>query len=477
MIMAARTSEPRTSKPGTGEISAALDLLREFDLAGLVNASDSELCAIVGAAEHLARRLCAIQVAGAAQVAERSRRELGASGLAQKHGCVRPGALLELIAHISGAEAHRRIQLGLAVKDTVAITGELIGPRCPELATAVAAGDVGAEAAAIIVRALDDVRRVAHPSDLDVAEAGLVEYAKLNPVQNVADLAIVVRDRLDPDGVLPREEEAKLRRGIVLGRERNGIVPIRGGLAPVPAALFKAALDEANAPGVQPRFLSEEDRRDGTVTTVNDDGTETVSLRDPRTREQRQHDVLEGLLKAGIRNTGTEAGQLRSTAEVTAHISLADLESGTGLGFIDGIHEPVSVSTIERLACDSVFRRVVLGNDGEILAFGKARYPFSSAQRKAIIARDGDECLLCDSPVSWADTHHVQEYWTHGAVGETNVGNGVMLCEPHHDLIHHSEWQIRMMDGIPHVLAPREIDPQQTWKRLGKSRVRVWRSG
>jgi hypothetical protein len=455
----------------------ALDQLREFNLAGLVSASDAELCGIVGAAEALARRLSAIQVASAAEVAERSRRELGASGLAQKHGCVRPGALLELVAHISGAEAHRRIQLGSALKNTVAITGELIGPRFPILAGAVAAGDVGAEAAAIIVRTLDDVRRVTHPSDLDVAEEVLVTHARLNPVQNVSDLAIVVRDRLDPDGVLPREEETKLRRGIVLGRERNGIVPIRGGLAPVPAALFRAALDEANAPGAQPRFLSEEDRRDGTVTTVNDDGTECVSLRDPRTREQRQHDVLAGLLKAGIRNTGTEAGQLRSEAEVVAHISLADLESGSGVGFIDGIQEPVSVNTIERLACDSVFRRAMLGNDGEVLAFGKARYPFSSAQRKAIIARDGDECLLCNSPVSWADTHHVQEYWTHGAEGETNVGNGVMLCEPHHDLIHHSEWQISMIGGIPHVLAPPEIDPGQTWKRLGKSRIRFRGTG
>ncbi len=461
----------------TIELDGALQLLREFDLAALATVDNDELCRIVGAAEDTARQLSAIQVAGAAQVAERSRRELGVDGLAQRNGCVRPAAFLELVARISGAEAFRRIQLGSALQPTVALTGELLAPRCPALAQAVAEGQVGTESAAIILRALDDVRRVAHPDDLDVAEAALVEHARINTVQYVSDLAVQVRDRLDPDGVLPREQETKLRRGIQLGRERNGIVPIRGGLEPVGAALLKAEFDEANAPGAQPRFLSDDDRRDGTVTSVDDDGVETISLADPRTREQRQHDVLMGIVKAGVRNTGGETGQLRSTAEVTAHISLADLESGSGVGYIDGIHEPVSVSTIERLACDSVFRRAVLGNDGEILAFGKARYPFSSAQRKAIIARDGDECLLCDAPVAWADTHHVQEYWTHGAVGETNVGNGVMLCEPHHDLIHHSPWQISMIDGIPHVLAPPEIDPGQTWKRLGKQRVRLRRSG
>jgi hypothetical protein len=384
---------------------------------------------------------------------------------------------VEKITLVSGAEASRRIHLGSALRAATTLTGEPLPPRFPILAGAVAAGAVGPEAATVIVRALDDVRRVATPDDLDIAEAGLVGHAKQNRVQFVSDLAIVIRDRLDPDGVLPREEETKLRRGIQLGRERNGIVPIRGGLAPTTAALLKSVFDEANAPGAQPRFLSDADRQNGTVTVVGEDGCEVAVLRDVRTRDQRQHDVLEGLIKAGIRNTGLETGQMRSSAEVTAHISIADLEAGTGVGSIDGIKESVSVNTIQRLLCDSVFRRAVLGNDGEVLAFGKARYPFSSAQRKAIIARDGDTCLLCDAPAAWTDAHHVQEFYTHGAVGETNVDNGVLLCPRDHDLIHHSGWQLRMINGIPHVLAPPDIDLNQTWRRLGKPRVDLRRTG
>jgi Domain of unknown function (DUF222) len=461
----------------TSDLESARRLLHGFELAGLPGASDEILCAIVDQAEALARAVSAIQVAAAAEIAEHSRRELGTAGLAQRHGCASAVAFLEGLARISGAEASRRIHLGTALRRGVALTGESLPPRFPVLAVAVAGGDVGPEAAALIVRALDDARRVARLEDLDAAEAGLVRHAQDNRVQYVFDLAIQLRDRLDPDGVLPREQEAKLRRGIQLGRERNGIVPIRGGLAPVPAALLKSAFDEANAPGAQPRFLSDDDRREGTVTTLNDAGAEVVTIRDLRTREQRQHDVLDGLLKSGVRNTGFEPGQIRSTAEVTAHIALADLESEHGVGWIDGIREPVSVSTIERLACDSVFRRVVLGNDGEILAFGRARYPFSSAQRKAMIVRDGDTCVLCDAPVAWADAHHVQEFYTHGAAGKTNVDNGVMLCGTHHDLIHHTDWRITMVNGIPHVLAPPEVDPGQTWKRVGRSRVPFRRTG
>jgi hypothetical protein len=386
-------------------LEAAEELVRRYDLAALREASDEKLCIDVAEAESLARALSAIQVACAAEISDRSRRELGTAGLAQKHGCSTPTTFLEGLARISGAEASRRIHLGSALRSSFTLTGDPLAPRFPILAEAVAAGEVAPEAATIIVRAIDDVRRVATPDDLDVAESGLVRHAQQNRVQYVSDLAIVVRDRLDPDGVLPREQETKLRRGIQLGRERNGIVPIRGGLAPTTAALLKSVFDEANAPGAQPRFLSDDDRREGTVTTVNEDGTETVTVGDLRTRDQRQHDVLDGLLSAGIRNTGLETGQIRSTAEVTAYISMADLESGTGVGWIDGIKASVSVNTIERLLCDSVFRRAVLGNDGEVLAFGKARYPFSSAQRKAMIARDGDTCLLCDACPSPGPTH------------------------------------------------------------------------
>jgi hypothetical protein len=459
------------AETSTAELDAALELLGAFDLSGLPIADDKVVTGIAVAAESLARRLSAVQVSVAAEIADRSRHELGTAGLSARHRCVRPAAFLERVLRISGAEAARRVQLGSALRRNLTMTGEVLEPRFPMLAEAVAAGDVGPEAAAIIVRALDDARRVADPGDLNVAEAGLVEHAKVNAVQQVSDLAIVIRDRLDPDGVLPREQETRARRGFRLGRERNGIVPFSGGAEPVTAALLKSAFDEANAPGAKPRFLSEGDRRDGTVTTVADDGSERVTVRDVRARDQRQHDVFAGLLKAGVRNTGFEAGQLRSIAEVTVHISLADLQAGTGLGWIDGIQEPVSMNTVERLACDAVFRRAVLGNDGEVLALGKAQYPFNSAQRKAIIVRDGDTCLLCDAPVTWADTHHVQEFFTHGAVGTTDVDNGVMLCGPHHDLIHHSEWRITMIGGIPHLLAPPEIDPGQTWKRLGKPKV------
>lgn len=449
----------------------ALESLFEFSLSDLPDLNKAAMLRKIAVAEAVNRRSAAIVAAFAGEVADRSRYELGTAGLSYEHGQPKPGPFLEEFLRISGAEANRRIALGLALRPNRSLTGEPLPPRLPALSDAFDEGDINTDAAAIIVRAVDDVRRVAHPDHLDIAEKAIVDFARHEGVQNVTRFANELRLRLDPDGVLPREEETRLRRGIKLGRERNGIVPIGGGLAPEIAALVQSTFDEANAPGATPRFLSDEDREAGTITTVNEDGTESIKVTDTRTREQRQHDVLAGIVKAGIRNAGTEPGQLRSHAEIVVHVSAADLEAGVGVGHIDGIEEPISMVTVEQILCDATVRKVILGNDGEILALGRKQYSFTSAQRVAVVARDGDTCLLCDAPASWCDMHHVTPYRERDARGRTDVCNAVLLCERHHQLIHNGRWRLSMIHGIPHVLAPPEIDPTQTWKRKGRRRA------
>lgn len=71
----------------TADIAAIQDAetrLGDFDVAGLRNASDEQLCLMVEAAESLARRLASIQVLGAAEIAHRSRPALGPDGLSEK---------------------------------------------------------------------------------------------------------------------------------------------------------------------------------------------------------------------------------------------------------------------------------------------------------------------------------------------------------------------------------------------------------
>jgi HNH endonuclease len=57
-----------------------------------------------------------------------------------------------------------------------------------------------------------------------------------------------------------------------------------------------------------------------------------------------------------------------------------------------------------------------------------------TALRKALVVRD-EHCAFpgCDRPQSWCDAHHVV-HWADG--GETNLDNLLLLCRPHHRMLH-----------------------------------------
>lgn len=160
---------------------------------------------------------------------------------------------------------------------------------------------------------------------------------------------------------------------------------------------------------------------------------------------------------------------MRSTATVMAVIQWKDLQSGTGVGWLDDVAEPVSAATIQRLACDAGLRKIVLGPDGEVLHLGALERYFTKAQKLALAVRDGG-CIVtnCTAPPGWCDAHHVIE---HQDGGETTIDNGVLLCPAHHTWLHSSEFRLKMVNGKPYMLAPPWLDPAQEWKPVGRTRA------
>ena len=161
---------------------------------------------------------------------------------------------------------------------------------------------------------------------------------------------------------------------------------------------------------------------------------------------------------------------MRSKAVVTAIITLDDLRRGTGVGFIDGIDEPVSADTVQQLVCANGYAPILLGDNGEILMLGKTQRLFSPAQVHALRVRDGG-CVHCGAPPGWCDAHHVDQ-WERDD-GPTDIDNGVLLCQNCHRLIHHNAFAMKMIDGRPHLLAPPWMDPEQKWRRLGGARTEM----
>jgi hypothetical protein len=489
----------------------------------LAGATDEQLCAFTVAVEEVGRLADAARIAAAGEIGDRSAPGLGHDGLAFRLGHGKAVLLLAALTRASNAEAARRLKLGAATRARTTIDGTVLEPFHPLVTCALEAGEIGVEAAARIVRALDEAGRVATEEEIRCAESELVDAARSDTADEIGVQAIVWREFLDQDGAEPREARAYRKRSFRFGAERDGLVPFSGQMELLNAALLKEAFEEAFR-ATKPRFLAAADggeydpsgasgggaARVGDATTSEaaaepiplfdadadadaDPGSDTDTdpggadplaihpsgdrlaaleaeiAKDPRTTEQRQHDVLTGLITAGIRSTGNEPGGMRSTAQVTAVIGLDDLKQGTGVGWVEGITEPLSATALQKLVEASGYAALVEGDNGEILYLTRHKRLFTAQQIKALLVRDGG-CAWpgCGAKAGGCDAHHIIP-WSQG--GLTDIDNGILLCPFHHGMLHDSAFSLRMIRGKPHLLAPPWIDPDQRWIPIGKSRI------
>jgi hypothetical protein len=451
-------------------------------LAGLVGApvsgtSDDDLCAFAVALEGAGRFLDALRTTVAAEIDKRSASKI--DGLSDRYGFSKGAQLLEFLTRVSPAEAARRVRVGRATAATTTLVGDELPPQHPQVAAALRSGEIGIDSAAVIIRCLDQASPQAKSEEIAVAETELVTAATHDSADLIGVQARAWREALNPDGAEPRDERIHRMRSFRIGRElENGLTPFSGVAEPYFAALLRTAINNANKPGVSPRFLSEADQQTG-LSIVEGDGAaddddcrgvgEIVSVADPRTREQRNYDVLQGVVTAGLRSTGTKTGEMRDLAQVTATVTMHDLVSGDGAAWIDDVAEPISAAAVAELVCSTGLAKVIIGPNGEPLYLGKHKRYFTAAQMRALGVRDGG-CVWpgCGAPASWADGHHVKP-WAAG--GATDIDNGVLLCPYHHHKLHRSGFRISMIDARPHMLLTPAMDPAQKWRPIGKSRI------
>jgi hypothetical protein len=351
--------------------------------------------------------------------------------------------------------AKARIALGKTVTPRVSITGAVTAPEHPVIAEALSAGQLGVEAASLLVRELDTVASRVEPVILHDAETGLVELAAgsgghpplrvdLVRVQAKAFVAVI-----DPDGSRPREERARRRRSLHIGREdADGLIPISGRLLPEVGATF-TRLTDAHLRKV----------------TFEEEPVPAEAMSDTRTREQKRHDTLAAILNAATRVA--DAPELGGAAPaVIVTVTQDALDARRGVGSIDGVDTPLSIDAVERLIDSRGMQTVTLTDEGRILSLGSVQRCFTASQRRAITARDGG-CIIpgCSIPAGWCETHHVTP---HRNGGKTHVDNGVLLCWGHHQKIDTGPWHITMPRGIPHVRGP----AHPTWTPATKTRGR-----
>ncbi len=119
-------------------------------------------------------------------------------------------------------------------------------------------------------------------------------------------------------------------------------------------------------------------------------------------------------------------------------VAPATLEDGT----------PVAMSELARALCDAEITRIVMSAEGVPLDVGRTRRLFTTAQRRAVVARDRG-CVWngCEQQASRCEVHHVR--WWDRHQGPTSVPNAALLCRYHHSEVHRLELQIQRLEKPP----------------------------
>jgi hypothetical protein len=220
---------------------------------------------------------------------------------------------------------------------------------------------------------------------------------------------------------------------------KNGRLEIRAKLDKVTGAKYEALLD----PLAKPRPDS------------------TGEAPDLRTRVQREGDALADLVDLMLR-----ADQLPEHGGEPVTLTLTmpydDLAKQVGQATLDnGDHVPVG--QVRQLACNAGIIPLLLGSQGQPMNIGRKTRTFPAGIRRTLVARDrGCAFPGCGRPPRQCDAHHIK-HWANG--GDTSVDNAVLLCRHHHTLIHQSEWEVKLVNGIPTFYPPAWLDPQRSPRR------------
>jgi len=420
----------------------------------------------------------------AGEIAARSTREMGHSGLAQRSGFRNAEELVKVTTGASGREAVTAVRVGTLVREA-AVDGstdpdtgmvfEAAEPWLAPVAAAVAAG-------AVSIGAADAIRAgIGQPSDnvpvsaLESAAASLCALATTLDVDRLRSRARELRDDLDAAGVADRERERFDKRSLKHFELSNGMGRFVWDLDPENYAIAKELYNRATSPKRGVRFV------DG----PNKDTADRI-LHDPRTIGQLASDTFLGLLQAG---SDADSSHLLGTggASIRVLVSKATLGgtgsggtggdgtgktdgdddgrtvatySGTGIGRIEGIRTPISAATVQRLSCDGTTTEITLDAFGRPLDVGREQRTFTPKQRVALAVRDG-ACMFgdCDKEPSMTEAHHIIP-WAEG--GRTDLANGILLCRFHHLLIHNNGWEIYLVGTDYYLLPPPDIDPART---------------
>jgi hypothetical protein len=406
---------------------------------------------LVDAQREIARirqraEVCAAAVA--AEIAHRSRHELGSAGLAQRKGARSPEVLIQRISGTSSRDARTLVRVGEMMPSA--------GDDRPSgtawrraIVERLADGRITVEAADAIRSAFTSLSDGIDPQRLIDGITELVDDAEHSTVEELGNRARELRDIIDAEGVADRERMRRDRRYLHLMPQPDGMTRVSGLLDPESAAIVCGAVDAITSPRRGgPRFID-----------VHLTSRAEELLRDERTIPQMAVDALVDMVRiATFADRGAVFGGRRPAVQVL--VAERDLRETDAVANLEGQVDAVSVATARRHICDAGLVATLFDDDGQAVNVGRAQRLFTSRQRIGMAGRDGG-CRFpgCNRPPSWTEAHHIDEWLLDH--GKTDIADGVLLCRHHHLLTHNNGWRVQRSGGRYWVVPPASEDPER----------------
>ena len=188
----------------------------------------------------------------------------------------------------------------------------------------------------------------------------------------------------------------------------------------------------------------------------------SFSGQDGLTPPQRHLQTVLNLMRApanppGKGTTGLPTAQLVILCRLETLLGLA---KGSGWS-AHGLEIPIS-EVRRRLATDGAIP-VVLGGQSEILDVGQEMRFAPDYMRRGVLARDGG-CFYpgCTVPPEHCEMCHIDGF---AKGGHTSVDKFTPGCASHHHMADNGLLKLVIFNGIPHVILPRHLDPEQLPRR------------
>jgi hypothetical protein len=423
--------DERTGSDQLTRLRAALDALRD-EPSGLL--SGAEQLDLLQESLRLEARFHTWQ----AQLAAR----IDAAEIAwQEHGTSTATWLADAV-NLTRREAGRLIAAGHGLA------------RFPLVADSAGTGQVLPTQAEAITAVLDDLPEDFPTDTVREAQVMLVGFAASHNSVELRRLTSHLVEILDPDTAEAREAArlerehllAERNRHLTFSYDHHGSVLFKGSLPVAEAEPFIQIID-AYAAGIK----------------------RGIERLDPHTEDltpaMRRADALLAMVNHHSRESlAPNHGGDRPRIVIT--LSYDKLVQGCIDAGLIGCGEKIDAGAARRLLCDADILPAVLGGPSEILDVGRTQRLVTPAIRAALELRDGG-CVFvgCTVPPRDCQAHHRRPWWDGGP---TSLENLALVCDHHHGISEPSKdrtadrWRIELNpDGIPWLIPPKRVDPQQ----------------